>query len=220
MIIISLDLFEVGSRKYSRSGLKPFFFLHNLSLYSTSRSLHLELKAPTELWDRISGSSNMAQRKWPSYADWLVERSVYSLFCGLAHLGSASLCSVQQPACAMRRTVCRLRAITAAVTYVTQPISWKPRKSSGVLGYAPRLKRMWPLPSGKKYLISLDRSHYYTNDPRFSEQARTEKKNQPFQNSNCCAEETKPAWSEALCYFVPCRPVQFYCLFPVEVAGW
>ena len=55
---------------------------------------------------------------------------------GLAHLGSASLCSVQQPACAMRRTVCRLRAITAAVTYVTQPISWKPRKSSGVLGYA------------------------------------------------------------------------------------
>ena len=58
------------------------FFLHNLSLYSTSRSLHLELKAPTELWDRISGSSNMAQRKWPSYAEWLVERSVYSLFCG------------------------------------------------------------------------------------------------------------------------------------------
>ena len=57
---------------------------------------------------------------------------------GLAHLGSASLCSVQQPACAMRRTVCRLRAITAAVTYVTQTISWKPRKSSGVLGYAPR----------------------------------------------------------------------------------
>ena len=42
---------------------------------------------------------------------------------GLAHLGSASLCSVQQPACAMRRTVCRLRAVTAAVTYVTQPIS-------------------------------------------------------------------------------------------------
>ena len=55
---------------------------------------------------------------------------------GLAHLGSASLCSVHQPACAMRRTVCRLRAVTAAVTYVTQPISWKPRKSSGVLGYA------------------------------------------------------------------------------------
>ena len=82
MIIICLDLFEVGSRKYSRSVLKPFFFLHNLSLYSTSRSLHLELKAPTELWDRISGSSNMAQRKWPSYAEWLVERSVYSLFCG------------------------------------------------------------------------------------------------------------------------------------------
>ena len=34
--------------------------------------------------------------------------------------------------------MCRLRAVTAAVTYVTQPISWKPRKSSGVLGYAAR----------------------------------------------------------------------------------
>ena len=68
---------EVGSIQDQGSSL----FLHNLSLYSTSRSLHLELKAPTELWDRISGSSNMAQRKWPSYAEWLVERSVYSLFC-------------------------------------------------------------------------------------------------------------------------------------------
>ena len=58
---------------------------------------------------------------------------------GLAHLGSTSLCSVQQPACVVRRTVCRLRAVTAAVTYVTQPISWKPQKSSGVLCYASRL---------------------------------------------------------------------------------
>ena len=38
--------------------------------------------------------------------------------------------------------MCRLRAVTAAVTYVTQPISWKPRKSSGVLGYATRPSRI------------------------------------------------------------------------------
>ena len=61
---------------------------------------------------------------------------------------------MQQPACAMRRTVCRLRAVTAAVTYVTQPISWKPRKSSGVLGYA-------------------SRSHYTDTDPTERERAVT-----------------------------------------------
>ena len=59
-----------------------FAFYIDLSLYFTSRSLHLELKAPTELWDRISGSANMAQRKSPSYPEWPVDRSVYSLFCG------------------------------------------------------------------------------------------------------------------------------------------
>ena len=51
-------------------------------------------------------------------------------------LGSASLCSVQQPACAMRRTVCLLRAVTAAVTYVTQPISWKQQESGRLFSYA------------------------------------------------------------------------------------
>ena len=66
--------------KYTKNFQKfcpPFFaFYIDLSLYFTSPSLHLELKASTELWDRISGTANMAQRKWPSYAEWPVDRSV------------------------------------------------------------------------------------------------------------------------------------------------